>query len=388
MRILLTADSYLPAKNGVVTSLLHLREGLTALGHEVRILTLSDHHHTYYEDGVWYLRSVSLGPMYPGLRFRDTLGKHSLNDLIRWNPDVVHSQSEFSTFSLARRIANTVGAPFIHTYHTLYEDYTSYFFPSRRGGRALAQRFSRYVLSHTDAVIAPTEKIRTLLKTYGVQVPIEVIPTGINIERFSERNPQVVQALKSRYGIKDDDFVLLYLGRLATEKSIDELIRFFPEDGSHITLLIVGDGPEQGELESLVASRGLQDRVIFAGAQDYEVIPLFYQLGNLFCSASRSETQGLTYVEALASGLPVLGRADSCIDGLVQDGVNGWQFTGREEFVRYIDLLSHDGSLQSQMSCNARDSSTPYSRETFARTVESLYITQWSRKNMQKNWSA
>ena len=388
MRILLTADSYLPAKNGVVTSLVNLREGLTALGHEVRILTLSDRHHTYYQDGVWYLRSVSLGPMYPGLRFRDTLGRNTLNDLIRWNPDVVHSQSEFSTFSLARRIANTVGAPFIHTYHTLYEDYTSYFFPSRRGGRALAQRFSRYVLSHTDAVIAPTEKIRTLLKIYGVKVPIEVIPTGVNVARFRERNPQAVQALRSQYSIGPDDFVMLYIGRLATEKSIDELIRFFPKESNHIKLLIVGDGPEQEALESLVASRDLQDRVIFSGAQEYEVIPLFYQLGNLFCSASRSETQGLTYVEALSSTLPVLGRADSCIDGLVQDGVNGWQYSSREEFVRNIDLLAGDDALQSEMSCNARESSIPYSQETFARAVESLYMTQWTRKNMQKNWSA
>ncbi len=388
MRILLTADSYLPAKNGVVTSLLHLRDGLIDLGHEVRILTLSDHHHTYYENGVWYLRSVSLGPMYPGLRFRDTLGKNPLNDLIRWNPDIVHSQSEFSTFSLARRIANTVGAPFIHTYHTLYEDYTSYFFPSRRGGRALAQRFSRYVLSHTDAVIAPTEKIRTLLKTYGVQVPIQVIPTGINVSRFGRKDIRQIEDLRARYSIGEDDFVLLYLGRLAGEKSIDELIRFLPPDRERVKLLIVGDGPEQESLESLVESLGLQERVIFAGAQEYEVIPLYYQIGDLFCSASRSETQGLTYVEALASALPVLGRADSCIDELIQDGVNGWQYTGREDFVRCIDLLAHDSHLRASMSLSARESSLSYSQETFARTVEALYVAQWTRKNVRKHWSA
>ena len=121
MRILLTSDAYKPTINGVVTSLMNLQQGLIQLGHEVRILTLSESHTTYYLEGVWYLGSLNSGTIYPGTRIRGTLARKPLKDLIRWRPEIVHSQSEFSTFPLAKRIAHAVGVPLVHTYHTLYE---------------------------------------------------------------------------------------------------------------------------------------------------------------------------------------------------------------------------------------------------------------------------
>ena len=159
MKILLTTDTWVPTINGVVTSTATLRAALTAQGHEVRVLTLSGDSHTYTKDGVTSLGSLDAGLVYPGARMRAPALNRAIRDLIDWHPDVVHSQCEFSTFAPARRIAHAAGAPLIHTYHTVYEDYTHYFSPSRSMGRKMAALFTRMICADCDAVIAPTPKI-------------------------------------------------------------------------------------------------------------------------------------------------------------------------------------------------------------------------------------
>ncbi len=374
MRILLTSDTFTPATNGVVTSLVNLREGLRKLGHEVKVLTLSESYRTRYEDGVWYLKSIDFGAVYPGARIRNTQGKRAVRDLISWKPDIVHSQSEFSTFTLARKIAQSVDAPLVHTYHTLYEDYTTYFSPNRKTGRLMAQKFTKHILSRTEAAIAPTTKISSLLLSYGIKTPIHVIPTGLDLQRFSADNrSDDTSLLRARYGIDEKDFVILFIGRLAKEKNIEELISFFPSDRPDVKLLLVGDGPDRLQLEMDVREKGLRERVIFAGNQAQKDIPAFYRMGDLFSSASTSETQGLTYIEAMASSLPVLCRADRCLDDIVDEGSNGWQYRSAEEYRSAFEKFYHDRELREQMAAQALQTSVTFSRETFALSVEELY---------------
>ena len=168
MKVLITTDWYRPAVNGVVTSVRNLAEGLSALGHEVRILTLSGSIRSYREGNVTFIGSVSVGMVYPNARLRTARGEALVQELADWKPDIVHSQCEFSTFSFAKRITAACGCPLVHTSHTVYEDFTHYFSPNVRFGRFLAAKFSRHVLAQTDAVIVPTEKIRTMLRGYGV----------------------------------------------------------------------------------------------------------------------------------------------------------------------------------------------------------------------------
>lgn len=165
MKVLITTDWYRPVINGVVTSVLDLSEGLTAMGHEVRILTLSGSIHSYREGSVTFIGSVSVGMVYPNARLRTARGEALVRELIDWRPDVVHSQCEFSTFAFARRIANACGCPLVHTYHTVYEDFTRYFSPNVRFGRFLAAAFSRHVLAQTAAVIVPTRSARCCAAT-------------------------------------------------------------------------------------------------------------------------------------------------------------------------------------------------------------------------------
>ena len=374
MKILLQSDAYKPSISGVVTSLVNLQQGLTLLGHEVRVLTLSDSHSTSYKDGVWYLRSLSSSSIYPDTRFRDTFGRKAVEDLIQWRPDVVHSQSEFSTFPLARRIAQAVGAPHVHTYHTLYEDYTTYFSPNKRMGKAMARYVTRWILAKTDTVIVPTSKIERLLQSYNVRTPIKVIPSGIDLSRFSSALREQEQvALKKNLGIPLDTQVIVFVGRLAKEKNLEELITNFASSNTNFTLLLVGDGPQRKELEDLVASLHLIGRVVFAGMQPPEKISTFYHLGDIFCSASTSETQGMTYLEALASGLAVLCRADECLEDLIEDGYNGFQYHTKEEFLQYLSLLSSDHTLCDKLSSQAKASVIRYDRLTFAESVFRIY---------------
>ena len=376
MRILLTSDVYKPTTNGVVTSLVNLQQGLTQLGHEVQILTLSESHTTYYKDGVWYLGSLNSSTIYPGTRVMGTLARGPMKDLITWRPDVVHSQSEFSTFILAKRIAHAVGAPLVHTYHTLYEDYTTYFSPNKRMGQIMAQLFSMHVLAKTDAVIAPTSKIERLLLSYGVEKLIKVIPSGIDLSKFAPTSVEddATSRLREQLGIPKDTQVIVYVGRLAKEKNIDELISNFSTiANNNRMLLLVGDGPERPMLEEQVRTLGLGKHVIFAGMQKQEDIPSFYRLGTVFCSASTSETQGLTYVEALASGVPVLCRKDDCLDDLVRNGVNGWQYRTQTEYQQYLERLLADQELQQRLSVEALSSSTRYDRMVFAQSVAAVY---------------
>ncbi len=212
-------------------------------------------------------------------------------------------------FALARRIAHAAGAPLIHTYHTVYEDYTHYFSPSRSMGRKMAALFTRMICADCDAVIAPTPKISRLLVGYGVHCPVRIIPTGLDLQRFAV--PQD-DALRSRLGLPPKEAnktVLLSLGRLAKEKNTTELVDSM-QNLPNAVLLIVGDGPECAALEQQAQSLGVADRVIFVGAVPPAEVPRYYALGDVFVSASTSEAQGLTYIEAMAAGLPLLCHAD------------------------------------------------------------------------------
>lgn len=369
MKILLTTDTWTPIVNGVVTSTVNLRAELTARGHDVRVLTLAGGCHTQQADGVTFLGSLDAGLIYPGARLRAPALDNALQELIAWQPDVVHSQCEFSTFAPARRIARACGAPLIHTYHTVYEDYTHYFSPSRRMGRRLAALFTRAVCASADAVIAPTPKIQRLLRSYGVQCPVRVIPTGLDLRRFiAAPDP----ALRTALGLPDRGPVLLYLGRLAKEKNIAELIAAMP-DIPGAALLIVGDGPERPALEAQAEALGLAGRVIFAGMVPPAQVPRYYALADAFVSASTSEAQGLTYIEALAAGLPLLCRADPCVEALIRPGEGGWVYHSAREFTARARALPTGAAAQSLRQA-ARRAAAPYTREVFGQSVEGLYF--------------
>ncbi len=381
MKILLTSDWYTPAVNGVVTSVKNLRAGLQARGHEVRILTLSQSARSASAGGVNYVSSIGFGKLYPGARLRTVPCRRIQRELLDWAPDIVHSNCEFNTFHPAYSIARTLQIPLIHTYHTIYEDYTHYFCPSQKLGVQIVRRFSRWVAGQTDCMIAPTEKTADLLRSYGITTPIRVVSTGIDLSRFSSpRDEAALRDLRRGLGIPEDCTVLAAIGRLAKEKNTEELLQFLTAfRNAPLRMLVVGGGPYQQVLEEEVDRLGLRQKVIFTGMVAPERVADYYKLGDLFVCASTSETQGLTYQEALASGLPLLCRADPCLQSVVIEGENGWQYHTETQFRQYLtEFLAHP-ERWAQYRARALSTAQKFSREYFAQQMEEIYLEQVSR---------
>lgn len=366
--------------NGVVRSVELLYHQLLALGHDVRVVTLAQNGHSHEENGILYVGSISAERVYPGVRISAAGAlpiSHWLDELEAWGPEVIHTQSEFSTFMLAQRVARRCHCPVVHTYHTVYEDYTQYLFFSERLGRMTAEKATRILSGYCSLMLAPTEKVRAMLNRYGVSCPVVTVPTGIDLTAFgpAKDNGEEKARMRAELGIPEGDTVLLSLGRLAAEKNHAQLVRLLaaqPEQ-SRPWLVFVGDGPARPDLEALTRELKLTDRVRFAGMVKRDEVPRWYRVGDIFVSASQSETQGLTYFEGMACGLPVLCRADPCLDGVVENGFNGWQWKDEAEFASALNTIISDPALRGQLRQNALATAARYSAEHFAQQVLDAY---------------
>lgn len=377
MKILITTDLFLTSTNGVVTSVRNLYEELTEKGHDVRILTLSGDRESYKENHFYYIKSIPIGFIYPDVRMPISYRNHLIQELIDWKPDVVHSQCEFFSFQFAKRIAKLTGAPLVHTYHTLYEQYVNYVVPGKYLGKQMVRQLSRIRLKKVDKVIAPTSKVEDALREYGVTADIQVVPSGISLEQHQHRLSEEERREKRReLGIPENHNVLLNLGRLGTEKNIGELLRFFAEElqsDPYLTFLIVGDGPDKANLEKQAKELGISDHMIFTGMVSPKEVQNYYQLADVFVNASTSETQGLTYIEAAANGLPLLCRKDPCLDDVIKDGVNGYEYTNFEEFEEYLSDILMNPEWRKNASEESEKIAESFGKAHFVESVEHIY---------------
>nr|MBQ8244242.1 glycosyltransferase family 4 protein [Oscillospiraceae bacterium] len=377
LKILITTDLYTVSTNGVVTSVQNLFDELAAKGHDVRILTISDTLHSHKDGAVYYIRSVPLKAVYPDLRMPTSFRHKLIREIIDWKPDVVHSQCEFFSYQFAARIAKITGAPIVHTYHTLYEQYlTSYVVPSKRLGDYLAKVLSRVRLKRVSTLVAPTQKVENTLHGYGMKAPISVVPSGISLEQHHQRiTPEQRLEKRRQLGIGEEDQVLLNLGRLGGEKNLGELLDLFAEarkQMDHLKFLIVGDGPAREELQKQARALGVAEHVIFTGMVPPDKVQEYYQLGDVFVSASTSETQGLTYIEAAANGLPLLCRQDDCLADVLQEGENGYEYTSAEEFLEAIDAVM-DPQWRRSAAKRSEEIASSFDKKTFGEAIETIY---------------
>ena len=376
-KILITTDLYTTATNGVVTSVQNLFDELTAKGHDVRILTVSENLHSHKDGAVYYIRSVPMGVVYPNVRMPVSYRHKLIKEIIDWKPDVVHSQCEFFSYQFASRIARITGAPIVHTYHTLYEQYVTYLLPSQRLGAFFVGKLSRLRLRKAEAIVAPTHKVETVLKDYGIRNPIHVVPSGIALEQHKTRiTPEERSQKRQELGIPEDHLVFLNLGRLGTEKNLDEVVSLFAlalTQSEKMTLLIVGDGPAREHLQALTRELGIEKHVIFTGMVDPKEVHVYYQLGDVFVSASTSETQGLTYIEAAANGLPLLCRRDPCLEGVLEEGINGYEFEAQDEFCEIIDTILQNPEWRQAAGKQSEQIAAQYDKSNFADNIENIY---------------
>ncbi|ULO06203.1 glycosyltransferase family 4 protein [Paenibacillus sp. 19GGS1-52] len=375
MKILITTDTYSPIINGVVTSIKNLYKELKANGHEVKILTLS---HTGVEmvDGdVYYLKSIRIG-VYPDARVKVPLYNKLIKEVIKWGPDVIHSQTEFSMMIVSKHISNKLKIPHMHTYHTLYENYLDYLL----GGiinKNLSAKITKRILNNLNIVIAATNKTKDTLLSYGIDRPIYVIPTGIELNKFQRNlSAEDKQKIMSDLKISQDDRIIGYVGRIAEEKNISEILMLLPDvikKNKKVKLLIVGGGPYLDHLKDLVKTQNLEENVIFTGMISADEVYKYYKISEIFVNASTSETQGLTFIEALSSGCPVVCKYDACIDGVIVQGSNGYSYKEQDKFTSYINEILEDSSLRQKMSVQAVIKANEYSSSIFANKVLDKY---------------
>ena len=301
MRIGLFTDTYFPQVSGVATSIRTLKTQLEKMGHNVFIFTTTDRDVDRYED--WQIIRI---PSVPFFAFKDRRVAYrgfskALEIAKQYKLDIIHTQTEFSLGLLGIAIAHELKIPVVHTYHTQYEDYVRYIAKGMVIRPSMVKYIVRGFMSDLDGVICPSEIVYDLLLKYKVAAEKRVIPTGIELEKFQrpEITEEDVSDLRAKLGISSDETMLLSLSRVSYEKNI------------------------QAVLAALPSVLGEDDKVVFTGMIAPGETALYYKAADFFISASTSETQGLTYLEALASGTPIIAHGNTYLDNIITDKMFG-----------------------------------------------------------------
>lgn len=367
MRIGLFTDTYPPFINGVSTSVFMLKKALEKQGHKVFVVTINPEnlHYKFDEDNT-VIRIPGLPIGIYDYRVSSVYPLRAVNIIRKWKLDVIHSHTEFSVGTFARFISRQFNIPLVHTYHTLYEDYVYYITKGYfdKTSKKIVEYLTKFYCDNTaNELIVPTKKIYDLFKEkYNVDKNIYIIPTGIEIDRFYIENVDnnEVEKIRKKIKLPKDSFNILFVGRLAKEKNVDLLLeaqQLINEKNKNINLIIVGDGPDMDEYKKTSKRLGISKNVFFVGKVPWEDVPKYYRVADVFATASTSETQGLTVIEAMASSIAPICIDDESFINTVADGLNGRIFKTRKQYVDIIFELSSDEKklklLQKQARLNA-----------------------------------
>ena len=391
MNVALFTDTYPPEINGVATSTANLRQTLLDHGHNVLVVTTNPYsNEVTSEDGVIRMPGLSLKKLY-GYRVSSLYSPKAMRYILAFRPDVVHCQTDIGIGIFGMLVARKLKIGMVYTFHTMFEDYAYYvthgYFD--RFARHSVRWFFRGKTHMFTEVIAPSKKIQDYLRSIGVDMTVPIIPTGIDFSRFApeRENKARTAELRKKYGISSKDTVILSLGRVAKEKSIDVLLRGYASflkqgEPTPTKFVITGFGPAEQELKDLSAELGIQDKVIFTGPCDPSETQDFYHLGNIFASASITETQGLTFMEAMAAHLLVLARYDDNLVGTIQDGQTGFFFFDENDFGNTLrKVMSLDAPTKKRVRQSALDAIDVYSMERFYQSIMEVY-----NRVRKKNW--
>lgn len=383
MRIGIFTDTYPPYINGVSTSILMLERALKKQGHQVFIVTVNDEGMKYkYEKNNHIIRVPGIPTGIYDYRLTSIYPIRIINKIRKMNLDVIHSQTEFGIGTFARIISKQLNIPIVHTYHTAYEDYVHYITHGHftKPSKKIVEQITKFYCDKTvTELIVPTKKIYKFFKTkYKYDRNIHIIPTGIDVTRFYKEKfkEEDTNKLREKLGIKKDDFVILFVGRIAQEKNIKLLIDAQKEISKKYTkvkLLLIGSGPDEEICKELINKYKIENDVIMTGKVPLDEIPKYYQLATVFATASKTETQGLTVVEAMAASIPVVAALDDSFSEIVVNDLNGYLFKSKKEYIKIMDeLITHQNKLE-YLGNQARISSEEYSDKYFAQRVLNVY---------------
>jgi 1,2-diacylglycerol 3-alpha-glucosyltransferase len=380
---LFVSDVYFPRVNGVSTSIRTFRQDLSACGVETLLVVPTyDQSATSDErarDEPGILRVASSGiPKDPEDR---RMRRGSLNQVLASIPqghvDLVHIQTPFVAHYAGARFARRAGIPCVATYHTFFEEYLHHYVPilPRRIGRFMARHFTRSQCADVQALIAPSDPMRDVLLEYGVSTPIHVLPTGLPADRF---NPGNGERFREQAQIPAGRPLVTYVGRVAHEKNIEFLVKVFVEVRQTMPaamLVIAGEGPARESLRQMVVRLGLERDVHFAGYLDRNTALLdCYAAANVFVFASRTETQGLVLLEAMAQGAPIVSTAELGTRSVLKGDCGALVVEEKlQPFSAAVTRLLQDESLWKDLSERGRTYAKSWSSAIMARRLADLY---------------
>lgn len=322
MRIAMMTDSWFPTRDGVVTSITIIKKSLEALGHEVFIIAPEPEKEAR-QDGVYYFPAVRF-KSYEGY-YVPILPSNKMEILREIHPDVIHIHGVATMAVRGLICGHELGIPTVMTFHTMVDDAAKYYSPIKLPPETMERliwTYLRQILKRMDVVVTPTSCIGDELRSRGAACRnLVTIPTGTNTAEFHPGIPG--DDIRRRHGLIGDR-VAIHVGRISYEKELDMVVRAMLNIDAK--LLIAGKGPAKADIEGLVNELGLQDKVVFAGFVPDSELPAYYNAADIAVSASKFETQGLSILEAMASGKPVACRNGRAFAEIVHDGENGYLF--------------------------------------------------------------
>ena len=383
MNVALFTDTYPPFINGVSTSVYNLAHAFLDRGHNVLVVTpRTDDGVLEYKDHVLRIPGLEMKKIY-GYRLTKLYSSDAFNIVKDFDPDVIHNQTDSTVGVFAKIVSRQLNIPIIYTYHTSIEDYTYYvthgFFD--RLVKRIVRTYSNSVARSSTEYITPSIKIKEFMRQVGNDIYMNIIPTGIDFSLFKKENvdQEKVEKFKKDRGFSENTKVFLILGRIAKEKSMDVSIRCFAHyHKSHpevdARLLVVGNGPQKEELEALVKELNVNDISEFVGAVPASEVPFYYNIADIYTSASVTETQGLTFMEAMVSGCIVVARYDDNLSDTIIDGKTGFFFTSEEVFTSKVEkIFAMDESQLNNIKQAALDICDIYSIEKFYQNIMEVY---------------
>lgn len=377
MRILMISDVYFPRVNGVSTSIQTFRRELEALGHEIHLVAPA-YPAPYPEEPRIVRIPSSYLPLDPeDRRMHGRAIRAIAGQLERERFDLVHVQTPFVAHYLGLELARRLGTPVVETYHTFFEEYLFHYVPflPRAWLRAAARRFSRTQGNSVDALVVPSTAMRDVLAGYCVRTPMHVLPTGIPLADFRGGDGE---RFRTGLGIAPQTPMLLFVGRVAHEKNIEFLLNALDLARRRVpstVLVIAGEGPARPRLEHLTDRLGLRGSVHFVGYLDRRTTLLdCYAAADAFVFASRTETQGLVLLEAMAVGLPVVSTAVMGTRDIVGPGRGALVPDDDEHsFADAIERIVGDAALRARLSQEARDYVREWHADALAGRMAALY---------------
>ncbi len=384
MNIVIFSDTYYPETNGIAVTTKTLVDVLKNNGHQVLVVTsVYNNKIPSNEPNIYYISfpKKKKRSLFTTISvFNNSIFRHIKN----FKPDLIHNQTNGQIGQLGRYTADKLKAPFIFTYHSHYEEYAPYVEPGfiNRIARARERNYLKKMMNISTEFIAPSIKIKNYLRKKGVDKYINVITVGIDLSHWeiTDAVKKDSKYLHKKYEIPEDTKVLMYVGALSEEKNIDLLINSYKkfldtEPKVDTRLLIVGEGDQQSVLENLVNQLGIQDKVVFGGKVNHDKVKSYFDFADVFVTASTSETQSITTMEAMAARCLVLVKDDETLVDLIDRDKNGFIFDNEDSFVEELKrvLAMNEDDVEKIKRAAYRTISNNFSLEKFYERIVEVY---------------